>query len=49
MHPVNLANLIFTILDTIKEWEEKIYSYRQYFEEEDEQFGCLLKLNKFHV
>lgn len=25
--------------DVIKEWEEKIHSYRQYFEEEDEQFG----------
>lgn len=23
----------------IKEWEEKINSYRQYFEEEEEQYG----------
>ena len=30
---------LFSLSEIIDHWEVKIYSYRQYFEEEEEQFG----------
>jgi hypothetical protein len=29
----------FTLSEVIREWEERIFYFRQYFEEEEQQFG----------
>ncbi|KAG5672155.1 hypothetical protein PVAND_002308 [Polypedilum vanderplanki] len=37
--PADYGGSAATIKEIINDWEEKIFSYRQYFEEEEEQFG----------
>jgi hypothetical protein len=34
-----ISPLRLSLSEIIDDWEEKIFSYRQYFEEEEEQFG----------
>lgn len=37
--PLEYGGEAGTIQDIIDEWEKKILSYRQYFQEDEEQFG----------